>query len=506
MIMKKVFKTVVIIALSLFINCSEETIDLVGLGTITGRVVEAGSFNPIENAKITISPTNNTVFSDADGYFTIEEVEAGDYSVSVIKKDYLTSFEPATVTKGLTVNVIFEMENETALNRPPYTPVLIAPVDGIEEQELSVKLVWSSKDPEADPITYRLEIKNNDNNDIIKVESIIDTSYVISNLKYSTKYFWQIAATDSINSEVLSLVSTFKTSVNPDNDYFYVRKASNGNNGIYSATYNDVNGTSENEIQLTAENQNSWRPRKNQAANLIAFLRTSNNETHLFTMKPDGSNIFQVTSSVSVAGFNFNEIDFSWSSNGDRLLYSHYDKLYVINKDGSGLQQIYKTLDGSFITECDWSNDGSMIALKTNDVTGYNSSIYTINMSGNLIKTILSGVNGAVGGLNISIDNKHLVYTYDVSKFESQNYRQLDTHVFLYNLNLNSVTDLSSDKPAGTLDLDPRFSPNEAAVIFVNTSNDGVSIKSIYKMDILKVGTNNNRIQLFTNATMPDWE
>jgi Tol biopolymer transport system component len=213
-----------------------------------------------------------------------------------------------------------------------------------------------------------------------------------------------------------------------------------------------------------------------------------------------------VTSSVSVTGFNFNEIDFSWSSNGEKLLYPHYDKLYVINKDGSGLQQIYKTLDGSFITECDWSNDGSMIALKTNDVTGYKASIYTINMSGNLIKTILSGVSGAVGGLNISIDNKHLVYTHDVSKFESQNYRQLDTHVFLYNFTLNSVTDLSSDKPAGTLDLDPRFSPNEADIIFVNTSNDGVSIKSIFKMDILKVGVINNRIQLFTNAAMPDWE
>jgi len=503
--MKKVFKTIVILALSLFINCSEETIDLVGLGTIAGRVVEAGSFNPIENAKITISPTNNTVFSDADGYFIFEEVEAGDYSVSVIKEDYLTSFEPATVTKGLTVNVIFEMEDETALNRPPSTPVLISPVDGIEEQELSVKLVWSSKDPEADPITYRLEIKNNDNNDIIKVESIRDTSYVVSNLKYSTKYFWQIAATDSINSEVLSLVSTFKTRLNPDNDYFYVRKASNGNNGIYSANYNEVVSNSENEIQLTGENQNSWRPRKNQAANLIAFLRTSNNETHLFTMKPDGSNIFKVTSAVSVAGFNFNEIDFSWSSNGEKLLYPHYDKLYVINKDGSGLQQIFKTPDGSFITECDWSHDGSMIALKTNDVTGYKASIYTINMSGNLIKTILSGVNGAVGGLNISIDNKHLVYTHDVSKFESQNYRQLDTHVFLYNFNLNSFTDLSINKPAGTLDLDPRFSPNEAAVIFVNTSNDGVSIKSIYKKAILNID-NNNRIQLFTNATMPDWE
>jgi len=501
--MKKVFNISIVIILSLFINCTEETIDLVGTGTITGRIVEAKSFNPIENAKITISPTNNTVFSDVDGYFKMEDVEAGDYSVSVIKEDYLTNFEPATVTKDLTVNVIFEMEDETALNRPPSTPVLITPADGIEEQELSVELIWSSKDPDEDTITYRLEIKNANNNDLIKVEAIVDTSYVVSDLKYGTKYFWQIVANDSINSEVLSSVSSFKTKVNPENRYFYVQKSSNNNNVIYSGSYDDTTSESENVVQLTLDDKNSWRPRKNQTTGLIAFLRTYNNEAHLFTMNQDGSNIFKVTSAVPLAGINLNEIDFSWSSNGDRLIYPHYDKLYLINKDGSGLQQIYKTIDGSYITECDWSNDESMIAIKTNDITGYNSSIYTINMSGNILRTILSGVKGAVGGLNISIDNKLLIYTYDISEFESPNYRQLDTHIFLYNFGSDIRTDLSVSKENGTLDLDPRFSPNEAEVIFVNTSNDGVSIRSIYKID---VNQDNERALLFLNAIMPDWE
>ena len=112
--MKRAFNIVLILTLSLFLGCSEETVDLVGLGIITGRVVETNSFNPVENAKVTISPTNNTVFSDADGYFRIEDVEAGDYSVSSTKEAYLTSFEAATVTIGIEVNVIFEMEDDTA--------------------------------------------------------------------------------------------------------------------------------------------------------------------------------------------------------------------------------------------------------------------------------------------------------------------------------------------------------------------------------------------------------
>lgn len=501
--MKKVFKTVVILALSLFINCSEDTIDLVGLGTITGRVVEANSFNPIENAKITISPTNNTVFSDANGYFKMEDVEAGDYSVSSTKEEYLTSFEAAMVTTGIEVNVIFEMEDDTALNKAPSTPILITPIEGSKDEELSVELIWSSNDPDEDEITYRLELKNNFNNNIIKIEELIDTTYVISDLKYGVKYFWQIAATDNINPEVLSLGGSFKTKSNPENRYFYVKKSENNNNLIYSGSYNETDSTAENVVQLTSEDQNSWRPRKSQTSNLIAFLRTFNNETHLFTMNQDGSNIFQVTSVISVSGNNLNEIDFSWSSNGDRLLYPHYDKLYIINKDGSGLQAIYQTPDGSYITECDWSNDESMIALKTNDNSGYNVAIYTIDMSGNILTTVFSGGLGAAGGLNISIDNKLLLYTYDTSEYQNADNRLLNSHIFVYEFATDIATDISLNKFDGTNDLDPRFSPNEAEVIFVNTSNDGISAKSIYRMTLDEFEV---RTELFIEAYMPDWE
>jgi dipeptidyl aminopeptidase/acylaminoacyl peptidase len=174
----------------------------------------------------------------------------------------------------------------------------------------------------------------------------------------------------------------------------------------------------------------------------------------------------------------------------------------LINKDGSGLQLIYQTPDGSFITECDWSYDESVIALKTNDIDGYNTSIYTIDINGNLLDTILTGVTGAAGGLNISIDNQKLLYTYDTSGYEDASYRQLDTHIFIYNFTTTNTFDLSFDKTAGTNDLDPRFTPNEARVIFVNTSNDGISEKQIFLVDL----DGENREMLFENAFMPDWE
>lgn len=506
-IMKRAFTIFSIAVLILCNSCNEDTIDLLGVGTVTGRVVEAETFDPIENAKISLSPSNNTVFSDENGYFIIKEVEAGDYSVTTSKESYLTNFKPATVTTDLEVNVIFEMEDENALNKAPSTPILVTPEDGSENLELSIKFVWSSSDPEGDTLNYRLELKNDLNNDILIFENISDTTYVVSDLKYGTKYFWQIAANDEINSEVLSQVRAFKTKIYTENRYLFVSKASNNNHIISSASFDDEEETFKNVVKLTSDDQNSWRPRRNPASSLIAFLRTTNNETHLFTMNSDGSNVFQVTSSIPVNGSNLNEIDYSWSSSGDRLMYSYFDKLYVIKKDGSGLELIYQTVDGSLITECDWSNDGSMIALKTNDISGYNVSIYTIDMSGSVIDNVLTDVKGAAGGLDISIDNKLLVYSYDISQFENGDKRQLNSRIYIYNFTTKSSKDISLGKDTGSNDLDPRFSPNEAQIIFVNTSNDGVSIKSIYRMDIGEDNSNNNtRLLLFNNGFMPDWE
>lgn len=500
--MRFVLYSILIFALILSNSCSEDTVGYSGTGTITGRVVEAVNFDPIENSKVVLTPTNNTVFTDVDGYFIFPEVAEGDYSVNASKEEYLTSFNAVTVSDGLEVNTVFEMEIETANNKPPSTPELLAPDDNAQGIDLAVELIWSSKDPENDTIRYKISIKNDRNNDNQIVEDLLDSTYVLSNLTNSTKYYWQVSASDGINPEVWSATRSFQTKEGSSNRFLYVKKA-NDNNVIYSS---DETG---NSFPLTNDNQNSWRPRKNLATNKIAFLRSFNFETQLYTMDPDGSNVFKVTS-VSVDGFNQSALDFSWSSNGAKLIYPHFDKLYEINKDGSGLRLIHQTLDGSFISECDWSNDESTIVIKTNNSNGYNVSIYTIDISGNKLQTIMSGVNGAAGGLNLSIDNKLLLYTYDVSEFESASYRQLDSRLFIYDFSTGESKDLSVDKVNGTIDIDPRFSPSEAEVIFVNTSNDGISERSIYTQSVVgdgnDVGNSYDRKLKFENAIMPDWE
>ncbi|CAM1345398.1 carboxypeptidase regulatory-like domain-containing protein [Tenacibaculum amylolyticum] len=488
-----------------FFQCGVDGgVDVITYGDLTGKVVKKENFEPIENVKVTLSPTNNTTFTNADGEFSFERIEVQEYSVRANKDGYLDTFEGANVSEENIVNVVLEMDISTALNQGPTQPNLLTPEDETTDLENTVTLTWESTDPDEDELLYTIEIRNNFNNEIIRVENITEESYELQDLKFGGKYFWQVIASDEINPEVASGINSFTIKEEPANRFFYV-KSEGDNNVIYSSNFNFDTNEVENEIRITSTNVNSWRPRKNNAANLIAFLRIKNNEVHIHTMKTNGEDVRQVTSSVPVAGFNLNEIDFSWSTNGSRLIYPNFDKLYMINKDGTGLQEIFSTADGSLITECDWSEDESKIAIKTNNADGYNSSIYIIDLTGNILNTVISNNIGAVGGLNLSASGNQLLFSRDITDFQSDDYRQLDTRMFIYNFTDDSFRDISDDdKEAGTNDLDPRFSPNESRVIFVNTSNDGVSQRNIMELNL--DGVNLDRRRLFSNAVMPDWE
>jgi len=483
-----------------FFSCSEDKIETFGVGVLTGKVIEEGTNTPIENAKVTIVSSNVAVLTNANGDFILPNVAAGKQSVSAKIDGYLASFEAITMFSGGNLNIILEMSKETTNNDSPSQPELVSPDDNVIDLGLSVDLSWTSTDPEEDELIYKIELRNDQNSDLLTFEDIMDQEFTLTQLNYGVRYFWQVSVSDGINSEVWSTTRSFTTVATPNHRFLFTRNMS-GNGVIFSGGFDSNNDVVE--LQLTSSSSNSWRARKNNNTGLVAFLRNDGAETHLFTMNPDGSNVQQVTSSVPLTGFDLERIDYCWSDNGAKLLYTNFDKLFSINRDGSGLALVYQTLDGSFISECDISVDESMIALKTNDVNGYNISVFTIDMTGTILNTVLSGVNGAAGGLNFSVDNSKLLYTHDVSGYESVDQRQLDTHIFIYDFGTTTATDLSQSKPIGFLDLDPRFSPNEAEVIYTHTSNDLVSEDKIQSLSITNVGSRND---LFFNANMPDWE
>ncbi|MCH2489598.1 MAG: carboxypeptidase-like regulatory domain-containing protein [Flavobacteriales bacterium] len=482
------------------ISCNEDRIGDNEFGTITGKVVAMGSNEPIPNARISSQPITSTVFTNSNGEFTINNVPEGEYAVQARAEGFLAAFEPASVLPDISVNVVFEMEVETANNRPPSAPMLTSPSENEVLQSIEVEFTWSSTDPEEDEIIYTLELRNDQNDEVLLFEDLEEPMLMYEPLMLGAKYFWQVSATDNINDPVLSPVGTFEVINAPvDNRFLFVRNI-DGNNVIFSA---DEEG---NEFQLTSENKNSYRPRRNVAANRIAYLQSDGAEVDIYTMNRDGTDKRQVTTAIKPTGFDRNEINFSWPPASDMIYFPHFDRLYRINSNGQGIELVYQTTDGSLISEVDVSEFDDIIALKTNNLDGYNINLFTIDFEGTLLNTILTGVPGASSGLNLSVTNNLVLYAYDVSGFENPNYRRLDSRLFIYNMADDTTTEVSGEKPNGTNDLEPIFAPNEADIICTNTSNDGISQRDIITVSLEDDSSNIERDLKFENAFMPDWE
>ena len=494
--MKNIYIKTSLCLLFLLFSCSEDSIEEIQFGTVTGKVVQAETFEPIPNVKVFSSPNSSIVFTDANGNFTVSDVVTGDYSFQAKKDGFITKFEAATVTNAAITELVFELSLSTSDNKPPTSPVLVSPINNAVNQNIQVNLTWTATDPEEDALTYQVILKNDANTDEIIYSDITEPNFVLENLVFGVKYFWQITASDGINDLVYSSIKSFTTIDFPTTRYLYVKKIGQ-NNVIFTS---DDNG---NEIQLTDSGTNSWRPRKNNQSNKIAFVRSNGAQNHIYTMNPDGTNVFKVTNTVPIAGFNSEYVNFSWNTNGSQIIYPNFDRLYRINSNGSGLIQIHQNANGKLISECDWSYDGTRIALKVNNLNGYSAEIYTINMSGLLLSQVMTPVTGAIGGLNFSVSGQKLIFTRDISGFENQDYRQLDTRIFQHTFSTGITSEINTEKPPGTVDLDVRYSPNEASLIFVNTSNDFLSVRNIQKYEI---GTLTSRVTLFTGTTMPDWE
>lgn len=497
--MKTIYKILVTLAIFTFINaCSEDGIEENGTGTLKGVVVASGDNMPLANVKITTNPASNTVFTNESGAFTIAPISSGEYAIQAELDDFETAFEAANILVGETTDVVIELEVNSSNNTPPNPAVLIAPEDNAVLQNSETQFIWSASDPnDDDELTFTLELRNDQNAMVERFEEITDTVYTVPQLQFGLKYFWQIITTDEAGASVPSGISSFEIENAPSSNRYLFTRNINGNNVIYSSD------GSENEIQITETSLNSFRPRKNTALDKIAFFQANGGQLDIYTMNLDGSEKFKVTSTVKPNGFNLNEISYSWPLAGDRIYFPVFNKLYSIGTNGEGLEEEYVTLDGSFISEVDVSDDESVIVLKTNDQDGYNVAVFAIDDSGTIIENIFSGNTGAVSGINLSVTKDKVLYSYDVSGFEGSNYRRLDSRMFIYDFNTDVPVDVSSEKIPGTNDLYPRFSPSEAQLIFTNTDNDGLSQRDIWT---LTINENSSRLLFIEDGFMPDWE
>lgn len=507
--MKKYITFIFVTALIMLWSCSEDTIDVILRGTLTGKVVDKVTGEPLKSAKITTNPASTTVFSDSLGKFTINQIAVDDYSVQAELAGYASGFEAVAVAENETASVAFALSLSNTNNLPPSIPVLVSPENGTEELPLEVTFVWQSSDPENDELSYTLDLRNGSTDEMQVFSVAQDTTFTVSNLQLATRYFWQVTVTDDTNDPVSSIISEFKTLTLPNNPYIFV-KQKNGNLVIYSGAEDTITtGNTQpdfNVLQLTSDNTNSFRPRKSAILNRIAFLRNSGGNTNIFTMKFDGTDVKQVTAQRPLAGFRTEELDYTWAQNDSKLYYPRFDKLYSVNYDGSGVKVEFTTSDGSFISEVAVPEfDDDLILLKTNNSSGYNIRIFTARLSTQLEETvILDNVNGAAGGIDFSANADKVIYTWDISGSENSSYKIFESRIFIQIIgNPGPPIPQQTDVLPGENDLQAKFSPSEGGIIFTRVKSNFGAIPAIYS---LIFDQNQDDQLLFTNSFMPDWE
>ncbi len=496
--------------LALTTSCSEDGIEQEFFGELSGTVRANDTGEPLAGVKITTSPSSSTLFTDSEGNFKFTSIKEDTYSVSAEVENYDVAFEGAEVIRNQETTVIFDLTLAQVNVDAPTTPILLLPADNADDLDTTVIFEWEPSVSSAETLTYELLLRDALTNEtqIFEVEN--DSILEVNGLNLGTTYFWQLNVSDGENPMVSSAIRKFSTLSFPSNPFLFVRKE--GSNSVIFSGGGTIEDPDESDVddtifQLTDNATNSFRPRKNLIAQKIAFLRTVGGATHIFTMNLSGENVQQVTTSVPVAGFKQEELDFTWSPEGNYILYPSFDKLYRINPDGTGNTMIYQTPDGSLISEVDiQSLNQDVLLLKTNNLNGYDVRIYTYNLSTQSeLTVILDNILGAAGGAQISANGDKVLYTRDLDNSQNSQYRIFRSRIFIYNTTNNTTQELSTSAVIGQNDLDPSFSPSEGSVIFTRVDNNFGAIPEVFLLNIQSnVGQNDN--QLFTMSYMPDYK
>lgn len=485
--------------LGLFLGSCEETIEPEAFGSIRGRIIYASNDEPVVGATITTNPPTEAIITDEDGTFFLPTVPTGNVTVNVKKPDYKGESITVLVREGQTTQVLGVLSRADN-NSAPAPPMGAVPPGGAKGQPVNLQLSWlPATDPDSDSLRYDVILYESDStNQQQVVRDLFDTTLVVENLRYSTTYYWQVIAKDSSEHVTPGPVWSFRTVSFPDNRFLFARDLG-ANYELFSSNLSDSST-----LRLTNIDSREWRPLLSPIRDLVAFTSNAGVETQIYTMTREGDEIFQVTT-LPVAGYHNNGLGYTWSPDGGEFLYSHYDMLYKIHRGGFNLRPVAQAPANRHWREVDWTaQNGGKIAALAIGPNIYDSEIYLMNADGTDTTKIVGNEPGALGGPVFSIDGTKIIFTKDISGFESVagDGRQLDSHIFMLDLVNGELTDLSQDKPNGTNDFFPRFSPDGSKIIFVNASNDGLGTPDIYTMDL----EGENRELIIENGTTPSWE
>ncbi|MCF8235033.1 MAG: T9SS type A sorting domain-containing protein [Bacteroidales bacterium] len=137
-----------------------------------------------------------------------------------------------------------------------YTPELVSPIDGVTFQDPGVTLDWNAVTGNTDDIRYEVRLDTDPAfpAPIIHEAGLVYSSYTCSELIFSTTYYWQVRATDGLETSAWSEIGVFTTT-----GFIFPRKPADFTDEAdvkIELGWKEVLGTSSFEIQF--DTMNDW--------------------------------------------------------------------------------------------------------------------------------------------------------------------------------------------------------------------------------------------------------
>lgn len=216
--------------------------------------------------------------------------------------------------------------------------------------------------------------------------------------------------------------------------------------------------------------------------NSIVFTSARHGDWEIYSMRPDGSNVVQLTNGYGQ----------SWgpslSPDGNLIAFASdrtdNNELYLMNKDGSGIRQLTDTASSEWFPE--WSPDGSHLVFYT-DRDGGDREVYIMDVAGTNIRR-LTNANGNDWYPSWSPDGKTIAFTSE---------RDGTAAIYLYDVADGFSRRVTEDDMKSWI---PAWSPAGGKIAF-HSDKDGdfeLYILHVQTGDIEQI-TNNGVDDMFAN-------